>query len=436
MPSRLLRIEKGEGRGVFWAGAYFFFLLGSYYVIRPLRDEMGIAGSGGTNALSWLFVGTLAGTLAANPLFAALVSRYPRRVFLPVVYRVLSLNLVVFWALLTFLHDPARLAVARFFFVWASVFNMFAVSVFWGFMVDLFRADQGKRLFGMIGAGGTLGGIAGSAVTAALARVVGPVPLILVAAAFLEIAVLCVRQLSDVYRVDVAREGGEGAPPGRGFVEGVRMVVRSPYLGGICLFLLFFTVSSTFLYFEQARIVKAAFRSAGERTAYFARIDLYVNLLTALTQSSLTGRILSWLGVGPALSALAVVTAGGFGALALRSTTGVLLVVQVVRRAAEFAVVRPAREVLFTVVSREEKYTSKTFIDTFVYRGGDVVGAWADRLLVALGLGPAGLAMAFTPVAVAWIALSLRLGRRQSERAGERSRGADAPLTVSASSPT
>ena len=423
--ARTVEVREGEGPALGWASAYFFLLLASYYVIRPLRDEMGVRGS--ENALSWLFVGTLAGTALLNPLFGALVSRLTRKVFVPVVYRFLVATLVLFWALLSLAPEAWRLPVAQTFFVWASIFNLFAVSVFWGFLSDLFRPEQGRRLFGFVAVGGTLGAVAGAALTAGLAGLLGPTNLLLLAALLLEGAVFCVRGLVRHFGVDDTSRNPdgtgtepEGVPPGRGVFSGLAIVSRSGTLLGISLFLLFFTISSTFLYFEQARIVKAALADSAERTAFFARIDLWVNLLAAFTQVFLSGRIVRALGVGGTLVALPVLTAAGFLALAISPTTGVLVLVMVSRRAGNFALFRPAREVLFTVLPREEKYAAKNFVDTFVYRSGDVVGAFADKGLRALGAVGGTLAGLFLPIAVAWALLAAWLGRRQGRLAEAR----------------
>jgi AAA family ATP:ADP antiporter len=422
--TRFVRIEPGEAPGLVWAAASFFFLLGGYYIIRPLREEMG-ASAGGGFALNWLFLGTLAGTFLVTPLFGALVSRVPRRVFVPVVYHVFAASFVAFYAALTLLSGPARLATARFFFVFVSTFNLLIVSVFWGFLADLFRSSQAKRLFGAIGLGGTLGGITGGAITATLARTLGPVPLLLVAAALFEVSVACMKGLARRYRVDetpldTGDGAAEGIPPGTGALSGLRLFLDSRYLLGIAAFLLLFTVGSTFLYLAQARIVRAAFADAGARTAFFAKADLAVNVLTAITQLFFTGRILPAVGLGPALAFLPILTGAGFFALGASPTPGTLFVVQVARRAAEFALVKPAREVLFTVVSREEKYSAKSFIDTFVYRSGDALGAMADRLVAFLGLGPAGFAWAFLPVAALWTWNAFALGSRQRRLAEAR----------------
>jgi len=432
--SRFVRVEPGEGRGLLWAAASFFFLLSGYYIIRPLREEMG-ASAGGGFALNWLFLGTLAGTFLVTPVFGALVSKFPRRVFVPAVYHALAASFVAFYVALSVLSGPQRVATARFFFVFVSTFNLLIVSVFWGFLADLFRSEQAKRLFGAIGLGGTLGGIAGGAITAVLAKTIGPVPLLLVAAGLFEVAVFCMGRLAHAYRVDetppavevnAAAAGAKpsppsaGVPPGTGALSGLRLFLSSRYLLGIAAFLLLYTVGSTFLYLAQARIVRATFADAGSRTAFFAKADLAVNVLTAVTQLFLTGRLLPALGLGPALALLPVITAGGFVALGASPTAGTLFFVQVFRRAAEFALVKPAREALFTVVSREEKYSAKSFIDTFVYRSGDALGALADRLVALLGLGPAGFAWAFLPVAALWIWNALTLGSRQRALASVR----------------
>ncbi len=432
--SRFVRVEPGEGPGLAWASVSFFFLLSGYYIIRPLREEMG-ASAGGGFALNWLFIGTLGGTFLVTPLFGALVSRVPRRVFVPVVYHALAASFVAFYVALSVLSGPHRLGVARFFFIFVSTFNLLIVSVFWGFLADLFRSEQAKRLFGAIGLGGTLGGIAGGTITASLAKTLGPVPLLLVAAALFECAVFCMSRLARAYHVDERSSGDAaarpaapaapdapagGVPPGTGALSGLRLFAKSRYLLGIASFLLLYTVGSTFLYLAQARIVRAAFHDAGSRTAFFAKADLTVNVLTAFMQLFLTGRLLPLVGLGPALAFLPLLTSAGFFALGASPTPVTLFAFQVSRRAAEFAFVKPAREALFTVVSREEKYSAKSFIDTFVYRTGDAFGALADRLVAFLGLGPAGFAWAFLPVAGLWMWNALALGSRQRTLARER----------------
>ncbi|MBL8113325.1 MAG: MFS transporter [Acidobacteria bacterium] len=422
LAGRFAKIEPGEGPGLFWAGAYFFSILASYYCVRPLRDELGI--QSGLDTIQLLYLGTLTGTILVNLAYGWLVTKYARRVFVPVVYRGLTAILVIFYLLLKVIPGVDHVIVGRAFFVFTSVLNVFSISVFWGFMADLFREEQGRRLFGLIGAGGTLGGVVGSFLAGRIAKTLGPIALVVVSALLLELAVFAISRLVRIFRVDVGAEErkalepeGSGKPVGHDPWEGARRVVTSPYLLGICLFLALYSISSTFMYFEQARIVKATFTSSAERTAFFAKMDLWVNSLTLLAQLFLTGRIILSLGVSAALSLLPALTMSTFAALAAAPSATVLLVMQVLRRVSEFGVVRPAREVLFTVVSREEKYAAKAVIDTFVYRASDVVGSVIDKVISSSGLGFPTLAMLFAPISALWLLDAWWLGRQQKKRA-------------------
>ncbi|WP_437673219.1 NTP/NDP exchange transporter [Sorangium sp. So ce131] len=416
---RLCQVKDGEVAALLWSFAYFFCLLFSYYVMRPVREEMGI--SGGMDKLPWLFTAVFASMLAAVPVFSALVARLPRRRFIPIVYHFFASNLLVFFGLLS-LGAP-RAAVGKVFYVWLSVFNLFAVSVFWGFMADLWRSEQGKRLFGFIAAGGSAGALAGSFVTAAQARQIGTANLLLLSAALLELAVLCVGRLN---RLAGRLEGGGAARPeaaaaeeriGGGALRGVTLVLRSPYLLGICAQTLFLSMTATVLYFEQARIVSAQSMDPARRTEMFATIDLTVNVITILVQVLVTGRLMTRVGLGVALAVVPVVTGVGFAALAAQPTLWMIAAFQGLRRAIHYAVDRPAREILFTVVAREEKYKAKSFIDTVAFRGGDAASAWTLSGLSALGLKAAGLSLLMVPVAGVWVLLSRYLARRQAERA-------------------
>ncbi|WP_437972531.1 MFS transporter [Sorangium sp. So ce260] len=415
---RVCDVRDGEVSALLWSFAYFFCVLFSYYMLRPVREEMGI--SGGMDRLPWLFTAVFASMLAAVPAFSALVARLPRRRFIPIVYRFFASNLLVFFGLLT-LGAP-RVEVGKVFYVWLSVFNLFVVSVFWGFMADIWRSEQGKRLFGFIAAGGSAGALAGSFVTAAQARQIGTANLLLLSAALLELAVLCVARLN---RLAGRLGGGEPRPEesaaeeriGGGVLRGVELVLGSPYLLGICAQTLFLSMTATVLYFEQARIVSAESMDPARRTAMFASIDLTVNVITIVVQVLVTGRLMTRVGLGVALAVVPVVTGVGFLALAVRPTLGMIAGFQGLRRAIHYAVDRPAREILFTVVAREEKYKAKSFIDTVAFRGGDVASAWALSGLSALGLTAAGLSLVMVPVAGGWVLLSRYLARRQAERA-------------------
>jgi AAA family ATP:ADP antiporter len=413
---RVVDVEPREVQLMFLSGAYFFLILTSYYIIRPIRNEMGVAG--GVENLAWLFTGTLIGTLLFHPLFTWTVARYPRKQFIPIAYRFFSINLLIFFALMHTVPEGAYVWVGRLFFNWASVFNLFVVSVFWAFMTDIFRTDQGIRLFGFIGLGGTLGGILGSTVTAFLAETIGPVNLLLLSALFLELALRCVRVLGRrVTREGIGTVEDDEVAMGGGVWAGITSALRSPYLLAIILFMFLFTFSSTSLYFQQADIVSRHFQDPGARTAFFARIDLFVNLLTLFTQAFLTGRIIKWFGLGVALAILPLVTIVGFGVLGAYPTLGVLLGVQILRRGWNYGLMKPALEALYIVLPREDKYKAKNFIDTFVYRAGDQTGAWTYHGLMATGLTLSAVAFVNVPVAGIWLFLGLGLGAAQRKKA-------------------
>jgi AAA family ATP:ADP antiporter len=420
--ARLVQVEPHELGPLLWSFAYFFSLLCGYYVLRPTREAMGIAG--GVEQLHWLFTGTFVAMLAAVPLFGWVTSRFPRRRFLPYVYGFFVANLLVFYALLA--REGTHVWTARAFFVWTSVYNLFVVSVFWSFMADLYTNEQAKRLFGFVSAGGTAGALAGPALAAVLAKPLGTATLLLVAAAFLGVAMLCVRQLiawaEDRPGIS-AQHAAATRPLGGGILEAIPLVLRSPYLLGIALFMLLFTTASTVLYFQQAQIVRDAFATAEERTSVFAAVDLAVNALTLGMQVFVTGRLVRALGVAWTLALVPVLLGAGFLALGIAPILPVIVAVQILRRAGDYAVTRPARELLYVVLRRDEKYKAKNFNDTVVYRGGDAVSAWAYAGLRAMGLSLGAIAYVSVPVAALWALLAYRLGRRQEALAGEAADG-------------
>jgi ATP:ADP antiporter, AAA family len=413
---RLVLLEEGEAPALFWSTAYFFLLLFGYYLLRPVREAIGIAR--GADKLPWLMTGTLLAMALANPAFGALVSRLPRRRFIPRTYRFFALNMLAFLLAFRLLPRHGGAALGYAFYIWLSVFNLFVVSVFWGLMSDVWSEAQGKRLFGFIATGGTLGAMAGAALTGALARgfrigglrlAPDPLSLLLVSMLTLELAVQCVRRLAAIFGLG---DRGSGArEPGPGPLEGLRLVATSRYLQLICAYILLFTVASTFLYLQQGAIVERAFSGTAARTAAFARIDFWVNGLTLAAQVLLTGRILTGLGLPSVLALLPALTLAGFGALWLWPTFGVMAWFQVLRRGLHYAVDRPAREVLYIPLGPGERYKSKPFIDTFVYRGGDLLGAWAPSALAALAV-PLGLAA--VGCSGLWLGGAWALGRRVS----------------------
>lgn len=440
--NRSIDIRQGEGPALFLSGLYYFILLCAYYIIRPIRDDMGAAG--GVENLAWLFTGTLVGMMILHPVYAAMVSRMPRRQFIAWVYRFFSAQLIAFYVLFLTLEGVSEVWAGRVFFIWTSVFNLFVVSIFWSLVNDVFRPSQSKRLFGVIAVGGTAGALTGSAITSFLAAGLGAMTLLLVSAALLEAATWVSRYLSDneqklaLAAISDEAEGRDAdirelAVPdvntvtqqvsekqqeiiGGGVLEGVTHVLRSPYLLGIAALMLLFTIVSTYLYFQQIAIVNDAFgddRTA--RTQLFANRDLIVNAITLVVQMFLTGRILRWLGIGVSLALLPLISFLGFGLLAVAPVLAVVIGFDVLRRAGNFAIQRPARESLYSVVSRSDKYKAKNFNDTFVYRVGDQLGAWSYTAMMYFGLGLSGLALTMLPVSLIWFFLALWLGRKYRE---------------------
>ncbi len=416
---RWVKIEPGEGWALFWSFSYFFALLCSYYIIRPLRDEMGVAG--GVENLQWLFTGTFLIMLAAVPVFGWLTSRFRRSQFLPAIYLFFIINLVGFYLL--FQTDIAHVTIARTFFIWTSVFNLFVVSVFWSFMTDLYSDLQAKRLFGFIAAGGTAGALTGPALTTVLAQPLGPINLLLISAAFLGWAVFAIQrlirtsELSQQHPQNTLNSNAVNQPLGGSVLAGIRLVLQSPYLLGIAILMLLFTTLSTFLYFQQAQIVRDSFASSAERTTMFAVIDLAVNGLTIVFQVFLTSRLIKLLGLAWTLTLVPIILCVGFVALSFAPVLLVLVVVQVVRRAGNYAIMRPAREMLYVVLDRESKYKAKNFNDTVVYRGGDAVAGWIYAGLRSLGLSLSQLALIAAPLAAIWAVVAYRLGKQQTRLA-------------------
>lgn len=396
-------------RPLAWSFGYFFCLLCGYYILRPVRDEMAI--EGGVHNLPWMMTGTFVTLLAATPLFGWLSARCSRFRLLLTVYAFFIVNLSVFYFLMTSqLHIEW---VARGFFVWLSVFNLFVVSVFWSFMADLFTPEQGARLFGVIAAGGSSGALLGPLLTTGLTYVL-PVPVLMLASALCLLACMgCISKLEawSHDRTSALREPA-GDPLGGGFFDGIRLAFSSPYLLGICGYLLLLTMTATFLYFEQVRLVAHYFETAEARTRLFSSVDFVTNILTWLTQILITNRLVGRFGLVAALLFLPFVSLLGFLGIALWPGLMVYVSFSVLRRVGEYALSKPAREVLFTIVSREEKYKAKNFIDTAVSRGGDASTGWLVSGIKALGVTTAQIAWVLLPLMVLWAWLSRWLAAR------------------------
>lgn len=419
MLNKLVEVNKNEYKPLILSFIYFFCLLCGYYILRPVRDEMGI--QGGVENLHWLFTGTFVVMLGAVPVFGAAVSRFPRRKLVPIVYYFFIINLVLFFLL--FRSGFSKVWTARIFFIWLSVFNLFVVSVFWSLMTDIFTNEQSRRLFGFIAAGGTTGAIAGPSITAMFSRILGPQNLLIVSAAFLMIAVICIHLLlgdrdkeqdrsteeseDRTLSADIAMGGSVFA----GFIN----VMKSPYLIGISVFIVLYTTLSTFLYFIQANIVEDAFNDPASRTSLFASIDLAVNTLTILCQIFVTGKMANRMGISFTLMLIPLLVTIGFISLGIFPILAALVIFQVIRRAGNYALTRPAREMLFTVIPREDKYKAKNFIDTVVYRGGDAVSGWGFAGLSAIGFSISQISFIAVPIAAVWVATSYFLGRKQED---------------------
>lgn len=403
--------DDGELRGLLIATVYGFLIMFSYYILRAVRDEISSEDRGN---LQYLWTAVFFVMLLAVPAYSWLTSRVSRGVFVPLANRFFILCLVLFWLCLAYLPMEARPWIDRVFYVWSSVFALFVVTVFWGFMSDCFDNSQGKRLFSFIAVGSSLGGMAGSSVTALLAENLPVFSLLLLACLPLELASWCARYLHRHFNTGSVTTPGEAEKVITGNAwTGMQAVFSSPYLLGIAAFIALMTFISTMLYFQQASLVADAFADRGERTAFYARIDLVVNALTILFQVYLTARIIKWLGVGLTLAIVPALMAVGFVLLGVYPTLAVLVVVQVVYRAGRYGMTKPAREILWTVLGREAKYKSKPFLDAAVYRGGDLLSGWIYTGMAALGMSIGAIALAAAPMAGVWTLLALRLGSKQ-----------------------
>jgi AAA family ATP:ADP antiporter len=349
------------------------------------------------------------------PVYSALVARWPRKRVIPAVYRFFLLNLLGFFVVLKLGLGSGW--VARAFYVWLSVYNLFVVSVFWSFMADLFASEQGKRLFGFIAGGGTTGILVGLLLVRQFAIPLGPTNLILITMVLLEVSAQCVKRLGRWAR-EVRFPPSTGEPLGGSVLSGLKLLFTSPFLLGLALQTVFYTVTSSFLYILQVKLVDTVASGAAARTTAFANIELWVQGLTLLIQALFTGRLISRLGMAAAMAVAPVLTGLGFLTLAVVPAMLVFIGVRSLRGASHYALERPSREILFTTVSREEKYKAKNFIDTVVYRGGDVVGGWMEGGLTALGFGATGVLLTAMPVAGLWLGISLYLARHPQVRRG------------------
>ncbi|MBB5213701.1 NTP/NDP exchange transporter [Parapusillimonas granuli] len=421
--ARLFNVEPHEAPAVVAGLSMFFLLFTAYFMLRPVRETMGVAG--GVKNLQWLFTGTFIATLIVLPVFGWLASRLPRRTLLPWLYAGCALVLAGFAA--SFRLDPDNLWVARGFYIWLSVFNLVAISLAWSVLADVLRVPQAKRTFALIAGGASIGGLAGPIAGAVLVGFVGHGGLLLISAMLLLASAAAASGLHRWRDAHPVQADGEDAsrsePLGGNPFEGATETLRSPYLLGITVFVLLLAGINTFLYFEQARLVAEYFPDRAAQTRVFGMIDAVVQALSLIIQAFFTGRVAKRLGVGVLLVSVPAAMVLGFLALAMTPVFAVFVVVMVMRRVGEYALVRPGREMLYTVVPPAQKYKAKNFIDTVVYRGGDAVSGWLKRGIDVISETPT-VAMLFAAVLAAlWGACGYFLGRRERALEGASASG-------------
>jgi len=423
---RLVVLQPGETPALLASFATLLCMFASYTILRPVRDALGV--TSGLENIPYLFWGVFVVMLLLQPLYGWLTSRFPRSVFLPWVYGFFALNLLIFWVWFRVQADHTW--IARSYFVWVSVFNLFVVAAFWSLMADVFTREQAGRLFGFIWAGASTGGLLGPLIDRKLAVPLGAINLLPLSAGLLLVSLVFMAQVIRWQRRRAASEpqaaaasaAGGAAPPAHGGVGGgvfaaFGQVVRSPYLLGIAAFVLLMTWVSTFLYLEQQAFVARVFSNANERTRFFAGIDFYVQAASLTIQFLLFGRLFKWLGMRALLASVPLLMTAGYALFALTPVFTVLVLVYAVRRVADYAITRPCRDSLFTVVSREEKYQAKSLIDTFAYRGGDALsGSLYKGLAGGLGFGPAAIGWLGAVISAVWTVLALALGRAFEQR--------------------
>jgi AAA family ATP:ADP antiporter len=407
--SNLSKVEAGEAPGVIAAFLLYFCVFAGYFAVRPVRETVGTII--GAEAVSNLFIVTWISSIALIPLYGTLCGRFRRQTFLPWIYGFVALSLG--GCGLVFLGDENNRAVGSFFYVFISVVNLFMVSVFWSFLLEMFDAAQVKRLFGVIAAGGTSGALTGPLITGMVVKQIGNSGVLLMGAALFVAAIVCQRVLLRIWIKGNSRATGrptQDRPIGGNPFAGIWLVLKSPYLLGIALFVVLLASVNTFLYFEQLELVRKTFKSTAERTRVFSQLDTTVQSLTILCQIFLTGRLAAKWGAGLLLTAVPVAMVAGLLLLHTFHTFAMLAIVIVARRVGEYAFVRPGREMLFSQLDTETKYKAKNFIDVPVYRGGDALVAKVTTAVNAAGYSPALWGTAF---AAAWVAMGWWLGRRR-----------------------
>lgn len=415
--ARLIGAERDEVSAALAGAGYGFCMMAAYYMLRPVRDAMGIAG--GVENLKYLFLLSFAATLLVVPLYGWACAHVSRSRFVPWVSLVMIGMAAGFYTVFRETGDEPPAWIAQAFFVWVGVFNLFVLSVYWSFMADLLSPEQARRLFGFLAAGGSAGAVAGPAATALMAESFGIDSLLLCAGLLLLATIALVRYLLHWERVSPASPQKSLSGPmqtdepiGGNPLAGISLLAGSRYLLGIALFVLLFTAVGTFMYMQQAELLRDTVATTAERTRILAAVDLTVNALCIPFQIFVTGRLVARFGLTVVLLAVPVFMIGGFLAIAAAPGLLVLIAVQVLRRAGDYAITRPARELLFTALPKESRFKAKNVIDTVIYRGGDAANVWLYALLASAGLGLAGTAATGVVIATVWAGVAWRLGRQ------------------------
>ena len=425
--AKVVDVKPNEVRALWLGFAFHFIILAAYYIVKPIRDS--IAASNRLETLPWMFTATFIVMLIANVIFAAIVARMERRKFIPFAYAFFILVLLLFFWLMRTGSPAQQVWTGGAFSVWVSVFTLFNPAIFWPFMTDLFTVEQGKRLYAFVAVGGTLGAIAGAYTTKNLIRDLGQANLVAISAAMFGIVCLLVRFFPRSHTSDTKTEPTREEPIGGTAWAGFSHIARSPYLFGLATVILLYTITSTWAYFQQTSLAGAALKTSADRTVFLSSLEIWVNTLTLFIQIFLTGRFLKWFGVAFTLTALPFLSMLGFAAMAIAPSLAMLAFFQVTRRAGAYALMRPSREILFTVLKREDKYKVKSITDTLGYRVGDQLGAWSYGGLGAnwLHLSLNTISWIAVPVTAGWCVLSLWLARKQRELADAQTRRDQTP---------
>ena len=425
--SKLTGLDEKDAPQAGFAFCFFFCILASYYIVQPLRDELGLLV--GKEYTPRLFVGSLIVMAAINPLFAYFLNRSGRLKMMKGIYRFFAINLVLFIAAFKWLEasgqmvthgEAARVSGVGFviicvYFLWAGVFNLFAVSVFWALMADIYSGEQSKKCFGFLGAGGTLGQMFGSFLTGRVVDIIGPTNLLFVSVVLLELGVQAMLRITRSYK-EPPRKEGEKKPHA---FSGVTDIFKSPYLLGICLYLFLYTFTSSFIYFQKQSIVDSTLTNRSDRVGFFSDVNLWISVVTFVIQLFLTGSFLSVIGLSAGLALVPLVGVVGFLALAKSPTLNTIAILEIVRKTANYAISRPSREVLFTAVSRREKYQAKNFIDTVVYRAGDTGAATLFEAFFKAGASVLLVSSSAVGASIVYLVVGLVLGRAHARRMQE-----------------